>query len=287
MAPAMSSRGKRWVFTVNNFIPDEVLQLRQLGRDVNQCTYLVFGRETAPSGTRHLQGFVYFTQRRRGTQVKALISSRAHIELALGDDTQASDYCKKDGDFEEFGSFHRVRSNQGRRTDLDDIRTKIQEGAEEKEIADEFFSKWVVYRRSFDRYRSLLQEKRNFKTKVYVYWGDTGTGKTRRVFESEPDLWIAPDNQLNWFDGYSGQEAVLFDDFTGAKNAKFGFLLQLLDRYPLSVPIKGGFTNWRPRRCYITSNLAPDEWFFGVSNGQIAALRRRFDEVIHFNGFIN
>jgi hypothetical protein len=284
MPNARNARSKGWCFTLNQFLPDEVLALRSFARG-SSCTYMVFGREVGESGTRHLQGYLHLANRQRLSWLKNRVSQRAHFEIRRGTVLEASQYCKKDGDFEEFGTAPTV--TQGERTDLEKIKEEIRQGATELEIAENHFSKWVIYRRSFDRYRSLLQQPRDFASEVYVYWGDTGTGKTRKVFESEPDLWIAPDNQLQWFDGYHGQEAVLFDDFVSVKNTRFGFLLQLLDRYPLQVPVKGGFVNWRPRRIYFTSNLAPGEWYTGANEQQLAALRRRFNEVLHFSRAMN
>ncbi len=282
MASDNTGRAKRWCFTINNFIPDEVLSLRRLGRMGAECTYLVFGRETSESGTRHLQGYCEFKLRRRLRQAKALLGDRAHLEISRGTPEQASAYCQKDLDFESFGTLAIGKSTQGTRSDLDEIRDLIHDGIEEEKLAEEHFSTWVIHRRAFREYRSLRSMPRNSPTEVYVFWGDTGTGKTQKVYGLEEDLWVAPDNQLNWFDGYSGQEAALFDDFVGCKNAKYGLLLRLLDRYPMQVPVKGGFTNWRPARVYITSNLPPEGWFFGVSELQRAALRRRLDSVEHF-----
>ncbi len=247
-------------------------------------TYLIYGREGKEQGfTPHLQGFLALPERKRGSQVKALLSPRAHVEKKQKTLDQAADYCKKEGDYTEFGERPLENSGSGRRTDLETIRESIAAGITDLELADNHFGQWVFHRRSFEAYRALRHDKpRSVPSEVRVYWGDTGTGKTRRVVEAEPSLWIAPDNQLNWFDGYSGQPAVLLDDFTGCKVSKFGFLLRLLDRYAMQVPVKGGFVNWAPARIYITSNLDPRDWFLGVTGEQADALRRRFLTVTHF-----
>lgn len=85
-----------------------------------------------------------------------------------------------------------------------------------------------------------------------------------------------------WFDGYEGQENVLFDDFHGGV-FKLPYLLKLLDRYPMRVPVKGGFVQWKPRRIFITSNIDPDLWFSNANREHVAALNRRFTETFYFS----
>lgn len=94
------AQSMRWCFTLNNPTDLEIAGLRA---HADQVTYLVFGHETAPTtGTPHLQGFVVFTSnKRRGALVN--FSARAWYEVARGTSLQASDYCKKGGEFEEFG----------------------------------------------------------------------------------------------------------------------------------------------------------------------------------------
>lgn len=95
------SQGKRWVFTLNNPSDQEIDVLFQLSTKVQ---YLVFGREVASTGTHHLQGFVVFLKNTRFNAVKLAISSRCWCEVAGGTCEQAAQYCKKDNNFEEFGS---------------------------------------------------------------------------------------------------------------------------------------------------------------------------------------
>lgn len=114
---------------------------------------------------------------------------------------------------------------------------------------------------------------------VIVYWGSTGLGKTRAVQDNATDLWCYPGS--GWFDGYADHKQALFDDFSGSE-FKISYLLKLLDRYPMQVPIKGDFVNWAPFEIYITSNLDPINWFPNAHEAHINALFRRFDNVIHF-----
>lgn len=132
---------------------------------------------------------------------------------------------------------------------------------------------------------------------VLWFYGPTGTGKSKLAHElcaASPDgFWIAPLN-LDWFDGYTGQGVVLFDDFRKQYlSAKYGFpgLLRLLDRYDLSVNVRGQQpVPWIPRTIIITCNASPTDCFAwrdlqGEQHERedIEQLLRRITEVRHFS----
>nr|QJI53688.1 MAG: replication-associated protein [Cressdnaviricota sp.]QJI53690.1 MAG: replication-associated protein [Cressdnaviricota sp.]QKN88874.1 MAG: replication-associated protein [Cressdnaviricota sp.] len=106
------SQSTRWVFTLNNYTEVEYAHLESLGANVgsNGLVYLVFGREVSATGTPHLQGFATFSARKRLRFLRGFISPRGHYEVARGESDQAADYCKKEGDFVEFGQL----PNRGR-----------------------------------------------------------------------------------------------------------------------------------------------------------------------------
>lgn len=270
-------QSKYWVWTLNNYTDDEQQHLRDLGGH-EDVSYIVFGREIgAEGGTPHLQGYTEFRRRLRLNQVKGLLGDRLHLERRRGSGQQARNYSIKDGDFEEFGSLATV--HQGRRTDLETACADVLAGKRPKDIAAEHAVVFTKYHRGLLALRSATQPKRTWKPSVKVLWGDPGTGKTRSVYEAEQDVYSHPGGP--WFDGYDGQEAVLFDDFTGSC-FKLQYLLKLLDRYPMDVPVKGGFVNWIPRRIYITSNVPVDEWYGNARPIHVAALRRRLDSIVHY-----
>lgn len=142
------SRAHHWCFTLNHPTEDEYDAICQLF-DANACTYLVVGRETGDSGTPHLQGYISFGTRRRLSQVKASLGRRVHAEPTRGTPKQASDYCKKEGDFREWGT---LPCGQGKRTDIDRYKSWVLEyyadnhrRPTEREIALEHTSLWMRY----------------------------------------------------------------------------------------------------------------------------------------------
>lgn len=271
-----SQRARAWCFTINNPTTAERGLLQSFG-DRSSTKYIVCGDEVG-SGcqTRHIQGYMYLANPRSLSGIKSeLVFARAHLEISKGNPRQAADYCKKDGDFWEKG----VLPGQGRRSDLDDIKKEIEEGTSMLDIAGVHFAQWCQYRRSFDAYRRLLNgAERTWKSWTNVIVGRTGTGKTRFVFqqhEGRDRVYVWGGDR--WFDGYSGQRVALLDDFRG--ELEVGFLLRLLDRYPMQVPVKGGFVNWNPRRIYITSNHLPPHWYDNLARESLEAIERRIDRL--------
>lgn len=271
----MTKSGKHYCFTLNNYTEDDVQQLRALANQ-DHCKYLVFGYETGEQGTDHLQGYVSFTTRFTFKKAKTSINGRAHLETARGSPKANRDYCIKDGQFEEFGE---LPAGQGSRTDLEELASRIRSGESLPSIAIDHSASFIRYGRGIRYIANLFSTPRTGSVTVLAYIGQSGSGKTARVFSVEPDLYRY--NGGGWFDGYTGQEAALFDDF-GGHEFKLTFLLQLLDQYPMMVPIKGDFVHWNPRRIYLTSNIDTHHWYPGVSEQHQRALQRRIHIVISF-----
>lgn len=275
------SRSKYWCFTLNNYTNEEEVSIQNAyTNDVNHISYLVYGREVGENGTRHLQGYVEFSQRLRITQVKRVLGQRLHLEKRLGNASQADEYCKKDGDFVTYGEIS--VSVQGQRRDLHSLHESLVNNRPLRYIADEHFSSFIRYQRGILAARSIYSSPRNWIVSVIVYHGKTGLGKTRSVMDNLPSqdsVYIHPGG--HWFDGYDNENIVLFDDFGGSE-FKLTYLLKLLDRYPMRVPIKGGFVNWAPHEIYITSNHPPTEWYPNAKEEHVNALLRRITNTVEF-----
>ncbi len=269
-----SQQAKNWCFTLNNYSEDDQVKLLQDGAQDEGVQYLSFGREVGKAGTPHLQGYVQFKRRCVLRRVKHLVGARAHCEVSRGTPAQAATYCQKDGDFEEIGS---IKQGQGSRTDLGELYEACKEGLSFGAIAERFPSAALRYGNGIQRIRQLSRPARTAPPQIWVFWGKTGTGKTRRVWEytNADALWVHPGGM--WFDGYDGHAAVVFDDFDGSW-FKLSYFLKLLDRYSMPVPIKGGHTWWVPKTIYLTSNLKPEDWFPNAHEEHKNALMRRLTE---------
>lgn len=267
-----------WTFTLNNYTEQEYTKIKEFGSSQN-VTYLIVGKEVCPStSTPHLQGYVYLKQRKRLAQLKDLLSPRVHLEKAKGTPEQNRTYCSKDGEYIECGL---LPTGQGKRSDLLLVKNAIDEGLPRDEIRDRYFAVYARHYRFFDSYISDKLQPRQWKTKNIVYWGKTGTGKTKQVYTFHSLDEVYKHTGERWFDGYTGQPVVLFDDFTGAV-FPLSYLLQLMDRYPMRVPIKGGFVEWIPKIIYFTSNINPEDWYQGAIQEHRNALKRRISVTTEF-----
>lgn len=270
-----SQQAKHWCFTLNNPADAEQDELIQKASEAGDAVqYLVVGAEVGESGTPHLQGFVSFKSRKSFGRVKEFVGERAHLEVARGSPKQAADYCKKDGAFKEIGT---CPKGKGARNDLVEIVKNLKEGKRLSDIAEQFPAAAIRYHNGIRKVQALYPPKREGAPQIWVFWGRTGTGKTRRVWEfvDRSKLWVHPGGQ--WFDGYDGHPAVLFDDFDGSW-FKIAFLLRLLDRYEMQVQVKGAHVWWVPKTIYITSNIEPKDWYPNATQAHQAALRRRLQE---------
>jgi len=99
----VAPQSRRWCWTLNNPSDEIIEQISNLYTS-DRFDYIVFGFEVAASGTRHLQGYFVAKTRIRLTTVKSHLSARVHAEIARGSHLQASQYCKKDGDYREYGT---------------------------------------------------------------------------------------------------------------------------------------------------------------------------------------
>lgn len=131
------SRYTRWCFTLNNPTDEESDQV-QAAYEEAHCRYLVVGRETGETGTPHLQGFCIFKDSQRLSGCKRLLSSRAHYEHARGSNAQASDYCKKDNDFYEFGTLPLSRGKGSQWDAFRDWLRALDDRPSEEDIFGEF-----------------------------------------------------------------------------------------------------------------------------------------------------
>ena len=272
----MTRSAKNYCFTLNNYTQAELDHLRSLFL-TNEFKYIILGRETGETGTAHIQGYISCTKRRTFNWIKTQVGTRCHVEIAKGSASSNQEYCSKDGDYEEFGE---LPGGQGTRTDIDGLLESIKAQVPLKELADKHGGCLLRYTRGVTYLRRIYGQRRTWKSQVFVYWGKAGSGKTKKAWEAcEEKAFIYAGG--GWFDGYDAHPDAIFDDFSGS-DFKITTLLKLLDRYPMMVPVKGGFVNWCPKRIFITSNYPPEEWYPGAKDEHRAALTRRLDEVLHF-----
>lgn len=268
------SKSTRWCFTLNNWTDADVGILRAL-----QIVYLVFGYEVGESGTPHLQGFVIFKSQQRLSAVKKVLE-RAHWEPSRGSSSQAADYCKKDGKFEEFGALPKSAGEAGgeaEKSRWDVARKRAAEGNLD-EVPSDIYIKYYRTLKEIAKDHMVKPDDASGVTGVWLY-GEPGVGKSRAVAEVFPAAYKKMQNK--WWDGYQNEEVVWLDDFD---SKELGHHLKIwADRYSFLAETKGGAVHIRPRLFVITSNYPPSSDKFAWDADLVAAVVRRFSVVHVFN----
>lgn len=250
--------------------------------------------ERAPTtGKLHWQLYVELSNSMRLPGIKKMFGT-AHVEARKGTAVEAYKYVHKEdtrfANDDECKCYFPTKvywevletpaaeasGGNGVRRDLSDLHKALKEGKSEKEISDDYFNLWCKYPKAVEKYRLLHSEPRRFKTEMRVYYGEPGTGKSRRAYEEggEECYYLRKGNGGSvWFDGYNGQKVVVIDDFYGW--LPWDLVLRMADRYPLRVDTKGGSVEFVAKTLIFTSNSPPEEWYDLKKGMDWRAMERR------------
>ena len=252
--------------------------------------YAIWQLERSPTtGRLHLQGYLEFKSSMRRSAVKRFLSQPScHLEGRRGSRDQAADYCRKE-ETRVAGPWTvgHWDIRPGKRSDLIEVADHILGGKPLFDLVEEYPVQYIRSHRGITNLYAVIARKRApiwRAVEVLVYYGDTGTGKTRlAVANGEVPFYILPQGERLWFDGYTGQPKLIIDDFYGW--IKYGVLLRMLDGHPFPCEIKGSFFPALWVTVVITSNKPPEEWY---SAGLSSALQRRLaGNITHFANLVN
>lgn len=280
-------RSRAWCFTIfpaTGRIPDDskFAAFNDLYSSCKQIRYLCVGRETCPTTDRqHYQGYIYFTCVKSRTYLQSLLpwAGRFHCEAARGSPESNQRYCTKEGDYIEHGELPR----KGNRSDLGLLAQEIISGKSIETVATEYPSEFIRYHGGIKAFHHLTHSKaRNSAVPVTVHWwfGPTGVGKSRKAFETFGDSAYIKMND-KWWDGYAGQNIVIFDDYR-PNLCPFNELLRILDRYPFRVQLKGSSMELSATTFVITTTSRPEALWHSRTDEQIGQLLRRISNIIQF-----
>ena len=270
------------VLTYNNPVEDGE-QFKRILESLD-VPYAVFQLEEGAAGTPHYQGYVHFGKPKKiGPHFRSLFQGTVWVKAAKGKPSQNRVYCtKSEGRKAGPWEIGECPQGQGARSDLTSFYEAVRAGKRARDLVEDFHTVLAKYPRYYNTLLSLqTPAMRPDGVKVVLSFGSTGVGKTREVLaanEGNPEFFRQPLTSGFWLDGYDGQEIVLLDDFAGAASKiSLTHCLQLLDRYPVQVPVKGSFVWWRPKEVWVTTNVHPRLWYkWEQREEQYNALMRRF-----------
>jgi len=276
-----NARCRRVVFTLNNPTDEEKnnVQICMEGL-MHGIVFGGYGNEVGEEGTPHIQGFLCFKEGKTFNAIHALPGfARCHFENMRGTIDDSITYCSKDGDYVQYG----VKPTQGKRNDLEEVVEMVKAGKRLREVAVACCSQFIKFNKGIERLIALQVQPRSAKTRVLWYWGPTGTGKSKLAFETAyaASSYYVKDPLNRWWDGYEQQEVVVIDDYR-RDFSTFAQLLRLLDRYPMTVEMKGATTQFNSGLIIITTPKNPSETWDGRTEEELGQLTRRIDEVHHF-----
>lgn len=272
-------QNSNWVFTLNN--PEELLDFS----DFPNIRYAIYSEEVGLEGTYHFQGYVELKKARALSAMRKLLPE-AHWEVRRGSAEQAIAYCSKISDTTFVDGPHEYgdRKSQGSRSDLIEIKSKLDSNVPETQIADEHFGSWIRYHKSFREYSFLKATGLRGIPEVLVLYGGTGFGKSHWCMEEHPNaFWKARPSSKNtniWWDGYTGQDTIILDEFYGW--LPFDLVLRLCDQHPLMGEIKGGTVWLVPKTIIFTSNTHPEGWW---KVGTYSSFTRRVTKWMHWTAY--
>lgn len=251
--------------------------------------YMVVGEEVGENGTPHVQGFVILKVRTRLSAMKKWMP-RAHLELMRGNSEQAAEYCKKDGNFMEYGVFEFVDKSGG-------LGTRSIQGASRGGEAKAQLYRDVIALAKKGQFQNIendypVQYWQNYHTMKRIamdnphkldsldrldnewIYGLPGVGKSRVARSENPGAYIKLHNK--WWLGYKFEDVVIYDDLSRNDANWVGDMLKTwADHYPFPAETKGDGMVIRPKKIIITSNYTPDD-LFAHDYDLCEAIKRRF-----------
>ena len=275
------------MLTINN--PEQTdEEMEKYIKDLEHFKYSIFQREKGhEKETEHFQIFIIFSIGKRFSTIKNYFPT-AHIEQAEGSNVQCRDYCSKNdtrvsGPF-EIGEFAEERA----RNDIKSLMELISAGADNETLKGLYPNQYFRFKDKIERIRqecveSQFEEKIRNVEVTYVY-GESGTGKTRKVLEEYglKNVYRVTDYVKDpWF-AYKNQEVVVFEEFRG--QFKIWEMLNYLDIYPLWLPSR--YTNKVAcfTKIFISTNIPLSKQYLSIQeteNETFLAFKRRIHNIVY------
>lgn len=296
-------QSKKWLLVINN--PQDcgldhgrLKEILSLFRPLYYC----MADEIADTGTYHTHIYLFTHSPVRFSTIKNRLPT-AHMEKAYGTSRENRDYITKSGKwagtnkaetsvagtFFEFGALPTEAEEKS--PVMHQLLQNVKEGMTTTEIIEQTPS--MAFRvRDIDLLRQTLTAEKyaveNRPLEVSYLYGASGAGKTRSIYEAyDPRSIYRVTNYRAArgisFDGYHGQEVLVFEEFSG--QIPIEDMLNYLDIYPLSLPARYNDKTACYTTVYITSNLPLEKQYRGEQWDRPETWRaflRRIHNIIEF-----
>lgn len=246
---------------------------------------------------QHLQCFFQCTNKYKVQAMKNKFKGFGWVGAAA-DNFAAAQYCQKqltrlDGPYIT-GTLPTTPSNKGSRSDITKACDAIKSHKGMRHVVDNYSAAFVKYHKGF----AAMEEWCNTnieKGKPMVHWlhGPTGCSKTHTAYQMcavvDPKkmstIKLMPTTKSEvFFNGYTDQKCVIFDDFDG--KVEIEKLFQFLDPGICMANTKGGYRPWMATLIIFTCNVPPEVLYmsaFMKNDKHKDAFLRRIDSVRHMN----
>lgn len=254
--------------------------------------YYILGFEVCPETHRpHIQGYVELSQRggiefRRMKRLLGPDGQSWNLQPREGTQQQAIDYCKKDGQFVEFGS--PSVAQQGRRSDLEEMVAAARTLTSFSEVITAYPSLFVRYHAGMEKLYARLHTFKDLDAPptVTLVYGTSGYGKSwyvsKVLYPDSSKVYIPTSKNSEggavWFDRYDGQPVIWLRDF-GRNCLPLDVWKNLCDVFVLRIQGKGTSYDCRPTDVVMCSNSLPGTWWKDLNEVELGAVTRRINRL--------
>jgi len=219
---------------------------------INFSTLLYFCMSDEQGSCYHTHVFVCFTSRVRFSKIKKHFP-QAHIEVAKGTVSQNINYIQKSGKWENDtkhgtqveGTFdeegQRPPDSKGKNYDMTLLYQMVSDGYTNAEILA-YNQDYILHIDKLDKLRTTLlmdkfRNQRRLDIDVIYVSGETGTGKTRSIYDTYGDgnVYRVTD-YLHPFDGYNCEPVLVLDEYRSSLS--LSDMLEYLDVYFTALPAR-------------------------------------------------
>ena len=294
---------RKWILVINNpedhgLTIEKIIELLMLFHP----DYFCLAAEISSTGTYHIHIFLFSTSAMRFGTVKGRFPT-AHIEMARGSCFENREYIRKggkwtdtekadtrvEGTFYEFGDLPTPAAEKNPKHAA--LIEYVENGLSNRQILDQDAS-FALKTRDIDVLRQELKFEQylnvNRDIQVHYLFGDSGTGKTRSIYEKHPAADICrithyPAKGNVQFDAYKGQPVLVFEEFHS--QIPITSMLNFLDIYPVMLPARYFDRVACYTTVYITSNIPLEQQYPEIQKCKLEtwnAFLRRIQTVTEF-----